>query len=132
MRVFWPRRGAPSTVPASRERRALTICQQDDDVPDLLPGRRVHAEPLHLVVHHNVDAIQGFKGVGPGSVFMIWNIGRKESLCFPQLLEIKLSIHLISSGLGDPGRDLESLPVQALGAAFPVDMLIDNPNRRPL
>lgn len=58
MQVFRPYTGGPSTVPDSLAEATIpTICQKDDGVSDFLPGRRLHSEAIHLVIHHDMDTI---------------------------------------------------------------------------
>lgn len=103
-----------------------TICQKDDGMSDFLPGHWVHTEPIHLVIHHYIDSMEGLVDVGPSSIFMVWNMwrwkvlletfhlppGRRESLYFPQTLEMQLSVDLIKTDLWYSVRDLASFPVQ--------------------
>ena len=93
---------------------------------DFSPGHWVHMEPIHLVIHHYIDTMEGLVDVGPSSIFMVWNMwrwkalletfhlppGRRESLYFPQTLEMQLSTDLIKTDLWYSVRDLASLPVQ--------------------
>lgn len=41
---------------------------------DFLPGHWVHTEPIHLVIHHYIDSMEGLVDVGPSSIFMVWNM----------------------------------------------------------
>lgn len=131
MQVFGFHPGAPSTVSASLTKTVTpTICQKDDGMSDFQPVSRFHSKALHLVIHHDIDTVQGLISVSSSSIFMVWNMRRgrnlletfhlppkrRESLYFPHPMEMKFSTGLTSSDLGYPDRDLALLPPEALEA----------------
>lgn len=64
--------GAPATVPASLTATVTpTVCQKNDGMSDFLPGHRVQTKALHLVIHHDIDTIQGLIDVGPSAIFVV-------------------------------------------------------------
>ena len=47
---------------------------------DFLPGRGPHAQAIHLVIHHEVDAVESLVSVSASGIFVIWNVPEENSL----------------------------------------------------
>ena len=66
--------------PPPAERETPTVSQKDDGVTDFLPGRGLHAQAIHLALHHGVNADENLISVSASGIFVIWNIPEEKSL----------------------------------------------------